>query len=75
MKRKMADRGYELDERACRTAALRVAHAYRTMSDIAISVIAEMSLNDLIAAERAKMCREGRRTEEDDVSEDQSRNR
>ena len=61
-------------QRACRTDALRVARAYHTVSNIALSVIAVMLSIDLIAAVRAKMYRKAKRTEEDDVNQKQSHN-
>ena len=57
--------------RAYPTAALSVARAYRayrTVSDIALSVIAGLPSLDLLATERAIKYREGRHTEEDNVS-------
>ena len=62
-------------QRVCRTAALRVACAYRRVSDIALSVIAGMPPIDLIVAEKAKIHREGKLTEEDDVNQERSHNR
>ena len=53
-------------QRACRTAAVR---------DIALLLIAGMRPNDLIEAERAKMYREVKRTEKDDVNQEQSHKR
>ena len=55
--------------RAYRTAALRVARTYRTVSDITLSVIAGLPPLDLLATERAIKYREGRHTEEDNVSQ------
>ena len=49
--------------------ALRVARAYRTVSDIALSVIAGLPPVDLLATERAIKYREGRHAEEDDVGQ------
>ena len=46
-----------------------------TMSDIVLSVIVGMPSIDLTAAKRVKMYREGKRTEEDDVNQEQSHNR
>ena len=55
--------------RAYRTVALRVARAYRTVTDIELSVIAGLPSLDLLATERAIKYREGRHTEEDNVSQ------
>ena len=55
--------------RAYRTAALRVARAFHTVSDIALSVIAGLPPLALLATERAIKYREGRHTEEDNVSQ------
>ena len=52
---------------AYRTTVLRVARAYRTVSDIALSVIAGLPPLDLLATKRAINYREGRHTEEDNV--------
>ncbi|OXU28674.1 hypothetical protein TSAR_015410 [Trichomalopsis sarcophagae] len=49
--------------RACRVAALRVARAYRTVSDVALSAIAGLPPIDLLASERAEKYREASRTE------------
>ena len=62
-------------QRTCRTARLRVDNAYCTVSDIALSVIAEMPPIDLVAAEIAKMHRDGKHNEGDDVNQEQSHNR
>ena len=50
-------------------AALRVARAYRTVSDIALSVIAGLPPVDLLATARAIKYREGRHAEEGDVGQ------
>ena len=55
--------------RVYRVAVLRVARAYRTVSDIALSVIAGLPPVDLLATERAIKYREGRHAEEDDVGQ------
>ena len=55
--------------RAYRVAELRVARAYRTVSDIALAVIAGLPPVDLLATERAITYREGRHAEEDDVGQ------
>ena len=55
--------------RAYRVAALRVARAYRTVSDIALSVIAGLTPVDHLATERAIKYSEGRHAEEDNVGQ------
>ena len=50
-------------------AALKVARAYRTVSDIALTVIVGLPLVDLLATKRAIKYREGRHAEEDDVEQ------
>ena len=45
--------------RVCRVIALRVACAYRTVSDIALSVVAGLPPLYLMACERAEVYREG----------------
>ncbi|KAG7196376.1 hypothetical protein KM043_000010 [Ampulex compressa] len=52
--------------RACRVAALRVACAYRTVSDMALSVVAGIPPVDLLAADRAERYRGERRADEED---------
>ena len=53
-------------QRTCRIIVLRVACAYRTVSDIAVFIIAGLLPVDLTTSERAEMYREGMVTEEDD---------
>ena len=45
--------------RACRTIALRMACAYRAVSDIALSVVAGLPPLDLMVCERAEVYPEG----------------
>ena len=54
--------------------ALRVACAYRTVSDIALSVVAGLPPVGLLGAERAESYREGM-VKEDDFYHGQRRNR
>ena len=61
-------------QRACRTIALRVACAYRTVSDIALSVVAGLPPVHLLAAERTESYRECMAREEDDFYQGQRRN-
>ncbi|KAG7196556.1 hypothetical protein KM043_016491 [Ampulex compressa] len=51
--------------RACGIAALRVACAYRTMPNVALSVLTGIPPLDLLAAERAEKYREGQSTDDD----------
>ena len=52
-----------------------MACAYRSVSDIALTVVAGMPPVDLMAAERAELYREGMVREEDDFYQGQRRNR
>ena len=52
--------------RAYRIAALRVAHAYRSVSDIALSVITGLPPLDLLASERAAMYQNGQQLKKGD---------
>ena len=61
--------------RACRTVMLRIARAYRTVSDIALSVIAGFPPIDLIAEERATKYREGRSSREEDTATERCYNK
>ena len=61
--------------RVCRTIALRMACAYRTVSDIALSVVAGLPPLDLMARERAEVYREGVIKEEGDFDQGPRRNR
>ena len=61
--------------RACRIIALRVACAYRTVSDIALSVVAGLPPLDLMACERAEVYRKGVIREEGDFDQGPRRNR
>ena len=61
--------------RACRIIALRVAYAYRTVSDITLSVVAGLPPLYLMACERAEVYREGVIREEGDFDQGPRRNR
>ena len=61
--------------RACRTIALRVACTYRTVSDIVLSVVAELPPLDLMACKGAEVYREGMIREEGDFDQGPRRNR
>ena len=62
-------------QRANRTIALIVVCAYRTVSDIALSVVVGLPHVDLLAADRAELYRNGMVREEDDIYQGQRRNR
>ena len=61
--------------RPCRIIALRVASAYRTVSDIALSVVAGLAPLYLMACERAEVYSEGVIREEGDFDQGPRRNR
>ena len=61
--------------RACRIIALRVACAYRTVSNIALPVAAGLPPLHLMACERAEVYREGVIREEGDFDQGPRRNR